>query len=809
MLLLRKCSHYFLVHTHKTRLRCEAKVTLSKRSMSVQSGRIESSDPLMFRFDHHHNAPFEVMAEGQSARSAAAKAPASSLLTDLLVLQHSISLIAPPESAAAVTDWNDVSGHEGATGNGHGILACGSLLERVMVPRVRRAIASDVGKQAAQRLRATATTVTPDEILAAVSGKAAPFSTARATAILQQNAKRPFSQCVSTLTSAQHLQYRGWILQYQTAGRRPPASILDKDLPSWNIVLETVEKEQSSYLKKLRDMIVQCELCVKPHIDASQSPHECQNHNFVFPEAVEWYREVIVKKHNAELEALLKNDGGANMNIKKSVRSVMMVLSKAILQEQDSSSSMGGSKPSVLSASVVPSPTPRLLLASSSEDEPQRTRGPRRESSDALPLKTRVFGGAVIPSMHRLPVHELLAATSDERRQVDELAAYNDWVAKNISPSSSSSSSSIILTISASALLAVATSHVASFRSGFALPVVVTSNENSVVAELVVHVLKPLRECDGMTSRKHVVSSAFKRLVAKEISNIRQARRTSTAGPAAAGVVDNEDEVECVALSELSLPEASHPKGARVFLRCRCFSSVGGNEDEQSTRVYFLVKTEYNHKGYNLTPEDPATFRLEAFSCDEVIRMMILFNCIPNLTIRVHRVCAYTQCVLAVEQITKMIFTSSVLPLYTHTQQIRVVWQVVNAFISNLMHHISDLPSTPPSSQVLVVRKARGDRDFVIGPLQASGTANNDASGGGPVVSVAELANGRSGELRLEPAPSAEVCKREYNPPCVWPHRDRVPFTFEPSKDGGTAADGSEKWTHSSVKFDYEFCLLK
>jgi hypothetical protein len=224
----------------------------------------------------------------------------------------------------------------------------------------------------------------------------------------------------------------------------------------------------------------------------------------------------------------------------------------------------------------------------------------------------------------------------------------------------------------------------------------------------------------------------------------------------------------------------------KTHVRCRRNpndeKSVNDVDSAIKDPSYVMVKLEYNHKGFNADLEDPTSFNLETLSVEEVIKMMLLLHLMPDLTIRLFRVCAYSQCVLAIEKVTKVVFATNILPRFRHAhQQILVAWQVVGATVASLANNAAaaaaalrggNVSNSAVPGTVSILRKLQGERDVSLCTLQSLFPAAND---------ISRLS------FCMESA-SPDVCRRDYNPPCVWPHRDRIPFCF-PAYDSAVAVD--------------------
>jgi hypothetical protein len=263
------------------------------------------------------------------------------------------------------------------------------------------------------------------------------------------------------------------------------------------------------------------------------------------------------------------------------------------------------------------------------------------------------------------------------------------------------------------------------------------------------------------------------------------------------GLMYSRRQVHQVALNLAVPPAPGTPQGSATSPTLVVLSNVitSVTDDVSAERwILPMVKLEYGGKGYNTTPDDPLaeTMLFDDFSKKERIWMFLALNLHPQAHVHVARINAFTGAVLAIEHYSLTSFSTNIWT--PHDAECSSAWSVAMQTVRHVALSAAGRFSASMDAPA-VLWKASGSRDVHL----------SSPSGATAVVKA---------PCTIE-ASAAAVAKREYLPPCSWPHINRIPFTYRPvsasvalpvlnrteSVRDAEAYRAHDVWSHDTVSY--------
>lgn len=584
---------------------------------------------------------------------------------------------------------------------------------------------------------------------------------AAAKATLARNADRTktpsVAHCYSALNATQHAHYRRILDEYfGSNGSKPPPPASD-EFPQIADAIDIIAQERSQFLSRVRDDVVKCPL--REYLKAHNSPehlrglpagvnleHYVLNHNFIADEVANFATGLLENKR-VRMRKFLDETNTASVAATSSFSAVANVTDLSAVV-----STAGGSATIEAKGAIVPLSSSQSIGAV----DPGVAEGVLADCSPRhmLDMRSLRAGGGVGNHCGSLfsSVCDPAVLAAVEARHKGGLPA---------------------VVLSVGALVSLATQPLAAFRAATALPIRIERRENG---SRVIAVGRPFGVSDAPATRKECARLALKRVIDAD-EGLPSTRFLGAPQRAAFA---------------LRLPQC----GAECFLAAKVRTGADG------TPHIIHVKVEHCSKGYNAVADDPADFRYEEFAPAELLRLALLFHCIPHLHVVVYRVDAYTSSVIGIDTLTKHTF----LGLLTATGQAHELrfplYETLGTSLIGLTECVSAAPKA--TGPLVLFREANGTR-LTLGTsaLLASRPAkkqqqqrvaldgDDDEEGevdfdpmrrDGAETGFAALLlrDPQAGEIE---AAHDRVAYREYLRPATWRNRRRVAFTFPPKEE--------------------------
>ena len=585
---------------------------------------------------------------------------------------------------------------------------------------------------------------TPTAAVASDTAGDEPFDTQAAHAALQSMSKLPFPRCRSCLPSSVHERYTDAVRAYLADGVKPPTRDTDQGgvLSQFASVCDLVQREQTAYRKRLHDMVIACEGCqslssksvvqidTKGTDHSGNSGHVCTNAN-ALPHGVEAF---VAARQSARTQAF---HGITFESIERRVTELEAdaSLAPASMRVSFDAYALSSMKTRGLRGPASISQGP-WLTASAPADAALPVANLREaagnESLLFVPSVRLLTEGMNHPSTLEAQLRSVTQQGQSAKPQI-WWGWSSHWLSTPQQPH---------IVICKSALVSLATAHFSNGQSTLSIPVRVMNG--------VIFVGRPIKS--ETMPRKAACTTALKQIV--RYSDHAVLWKSNAA--AQRGVATR-------ASAEVLLPSSS---GSQSMLKVVCGVNVHGKVKDGRT-LLTLTKLEYSScKGYNFIPDDAKySYRLEDFSKKELATAWLVLQLLPQSVLHVHRICAYTQSLLAVE-VHDLATISSLVRSADDSGEFAMMWSVTSALLS--FARDAAINASSPSAA------AGGASEFVL-VKRVGGAAVH-------LVPVDQVRVDHPATFKCAPI-SHSYPKQEYLPQASWLRPNRIPLTFPTEED--------------------------
>lgn len=582
---------------------------------------------------------------------------------------------------------------------------------------------------------------------------------------------------VSCLTAGQHRHYRSIVEASLNNPRRPPGNTATH--PDTVLILDLVHREQAAYHDLLKRCTTTCTMCAAKqggHTDSS-IPHPCTNANFLEEAHIVPYakhkRRVRMQQRVVDFLALSRRGGEQivpagelSTVIVHTVHSFQRAYDEAAAVVLTSLASVVEFTPqskltTATPAAVTPLPYGLDLSCLPIDDDTKDNHGTDEPAVETAERNWSAVMDSNHALLHRPPPQHPEAPL----------------------PQGSLRISGFILSIHMESLLAITTAHLpegmTGGKNGFRLPVRVRADTDPGEDAYKLHMELGPPAPREIVRRRDIVSDALTALIDR-------LPEVQSRGPLTRFAAD-----VSLQASESGAP----PLNFRVVGECTADLSVAGTDGPSPH--FRLVKVNYLPQ---VVGEPPL---LESFEAVEVLRLGLIFRCLPTATVSVHYVDATTATLIAVHNYHRASWAAYTVahPSLVRDADVQHAWSwladALRAFCRKLVSTVAvqlgvipaELRNGPEpirlhyflikvNDAVATTKKLAASRD--PGRLHKCELRLYVVTSVYPDYSLRYAVEDEAKMGKFIEPRSEAVAVRDYLPPLQWPYTDRTPFTFPP-----------------------------